>query len=102
VGDFADLVLRELAERELAARELLLRESPKKVRLIFCGIERTQELITLRVVIMADTRVVTGGQAIGADLTSHAKQRLELYVGIAVGAGDRRTAAEIVVSQRGG
>src|SRR5262245_20250923 len=46
---------------------------------------------------MADARVVAGGQAIGADLASHAKEGLKLHVGVAVGAGDGSAPAEIVV-----
>jgi len=40
---------------------------------------------------------MTGGQAMRADLTSHAQQRIKLYVGVAIGAGDRGAAGEILI-----
>ena len=45
---------------------------------------------------MADASVVAGGEAIGANLASHAEQRFELHIGVAVGAGNGGASAEIV------
>jgi hypothetical protein len=42
---------------------------------------------------------VAGGETRGADLTSHAKQRLKFYIGIAIGAGDGSTAGEILIDE---
>src|SRR5258708_10378597 len=70
-GDFADLVLGKFAERKFAARELLLRKSPEKIGLVFAGIESAEKFVTAGRLVMSDTSVVAGGQAIGADLASH-------------------------------
>ena len=51
-------------------------------------------------IVAADAGVVAGGQAIGADLASHAQKRFELHIGVAVGAGDGRASAEIVLNER--
>ncbi len=50
--------------------------------------------------VAADAGVVASGQSIGADLASHAQQRFELHVGVAIGAGDGRASAEIVLDER--
>ena len=99
-GDFADFVFGQFAEREFAARELLLRKSPQKIRLIFCSIERAKKLEAAGGFIAADAGVVPGSEAIGADLASHAEERFELHIGVAVGAGDGSASAEIVPHER--
>ena len=98
--DFADFVFGQFAEREFAARELLLRKSPQKIRLIFCSIERAKKLEAAGGFIAADAGVVPGSEAIGADLASHAEERFELHIGVAVGAGDGSASAEIVPHER--
>ena len=98
-SDFADFVFREFAKREFTARELFLRKAPEKIGLIFCGIERAKKLETAGGFVAADAGVVAGSEAIGADLAGHAKKRFELHVGIAIGAGDGSTAAEIVFDE---
>src|SRR5579859_7852306 len=50
--------------------------------------------------VLADARVMAGGQALRTDLPRHAHQRLELYVGVALGAGDGRSAGEILLDER--
>ena len=42
---------------------------------------------------------MSGGEAFGADLASHAKQRLKLHIGVAVGAGDGRAAGEVLLDE---
>jgi len=64
--------------------------------LIFRSIKGAKKLETAGCVVATNACVVAGGEAIGADLTGHAEQRLELYVGIAIGAGDGCAAAQIV------
>src|SRR5579859_4169425 len=78
----------------------MLRKAPEKIGLILGGIERTQKLEAAGMVVVANARVVTGSQTGGANLAGHAQQRLELYIGVAVGAGDGSAAAEIVAHER--
>ena len=96
-SDFADFVFREFAKRKFAARKLFLRESPKEIRLIFCGVEGTKKLQAARGFVAADAGVVAGGKAIGSDLASHAEKRFELHIGVAIGARDGSTSAEVVL-----
>ena len=42
---------------------------------------------------------MAGGEAGGADLPGHAKQRVELYVGVAIGAGDGSAAGKILIDE---
>ena len=37
---------------------------------------------------------------IRADLARHAEERLKLYVGVAIGAGDGRASGEVLVNKR--
>jgi len=97
MSDVANVALGELAEREFAAGKLFLRKSPEKIGLILAGIERTQELITVCGGIVTDAGVMAGRETVGADLAGHAKKRFELYVGVAVGAGDGSAAAEVIL-----
>jgi hypothetical protein len=39
---------------------------------------------------------MAGGETFGADLARHAQKRLELHIGIAIGAGDGRATGEIL------
>src|SRR5258708_30001472 len=50
--------------------------------------------------VAADPGVVAGGETIGADLASHAEQRVKLHLSVAVGASDRSASAEIVLHER--
>src|SRR5215470_11227985 len=100
MSNFADLTLGELAEREFAARKLILREAPEKIGLVLRKIEGAEKLEAAGGLVAADARVVPGGQAIGADLASHAQQWLELHIRIAVGASNGRASAEIAVDER--
>ena len=43
---------------------------------------------------------MAGGEAGGADLSGHAKQRVKFYVGVAIGAGDGCAAREVLVDER--
>jgi len=43
---------------------------------------------------------VAGGETLRANLARHAQKRLELYVGVAIGAGDGRTAGKILIDER--
>src|SRR5215467_6855046 len=98
--DFAYFVFREPSQGKLTTGKLLLRKAPQKIGLVLGGIEGTQKLIAPSGGFEANARVVAGGEAIGADLAGHAKQRFKLHIGIAVGTGDRRPAAQVVVDKR--
>jgi len=74
--------------------------SPQEIRLILALIPCTQQFPSARFVILADARVVAGGETLGADLPRHAEQRLKLHVCVAVGAGNRRAARKILVNER--
>jgi len=99
-SDFADVVLGEFAEGEFAARKLVLRESPEEVGLILGWIERAKELEAIRRDVVAYAGVMSGSEAICADLAGHAKEWLKLYVGVAVGAGNGRASGEVVADKR--
>ena len=99
-GQSAHFVLGQFAERKFASRELLLRQAPQKIRLIFGFIKCAQQFPATRFFILADARVVAGGQAFGTDLARHAQKRLELHVRVAIRACDGRAAGEILVHKR--
>ena len=90
----------KFAEGKFAARKLFLRKPPEKIGLILCGIECAKKLEAASGFVAANPGVVAGGETIGADLASHAEQRLKLHVGVAVGASDRSASAEIVLHER--
>src|SRR5262249_42771036 len=95
--DFTDFVLRDFAKGKFAVGALRVRKATKEIGRILGGIVGTKKLGPLRGRVVANTSVVAGGEPIGADLPSHSQQRLELYVGVAIGTGDGSAAAEIVV-----
>src|SRR5215467_3311387 len=98
--DLSNFAFRELAKGKFAMRELLLRKAPQEIGLILGGIERTQKFVALRGSIVANACIVAGGKTIGANLAGHSKQRLELYVGVAIGTGDGSAAVKVVVYKR--
>src|SRR6202008_1670159 len=95
----ADFFLRQFAKREFAAGKLLLRKSPKEIRLIFALVARAQELIAAGLLIPADAGIVAPGPGLRSDLAGHAQQRLELHVGIAVGARNGSAAGQILLDE---
>ncbi|GAC1638306.1 MAG: hypothetical protein NVS9B14_18770 [Candidatus Acidiferrum sp.] len=68
--------------------------------MIFCFVERAKELPAAGGIVTANARIVSGREAFCADLAGHAKERLKLYVVVAIGAGDRCASIEIVVYKR--
>src|SRR5207245_4880776 len=60
---------------------------------------RAQQFPAAGCVVPANARVVAGGKTLRADLARHAQERLKLYVGVAIGAGDGRAAREILVHE---
>ena len=66
--DFAHFLLGQFAERKFRARELFLREAKEKIDLVLVLIHGAQQFVAPRFAIVADARVVAGGDAIGADL----------------------------------
>jgi hypothetical protein len=58
-----------------------------------------QQLPAASFVVLANARVVAGGQTLGADLPRHPKERLKLHIGIAIGASDRSAAGEILIHE---
>src|SRR6267154_1846704 len=96
----AYLVLGQFPQRELAARQLVLRESPEKIGLVLAVVARAKQFPPLGPFILADARVVAGGQPLRSDLPRHAQERLELHVSIAVGAGHGGASREILIDER--
>jgi len=43
---------------------------------------------------------VTGRETLGANLARHPEERLKLYIGVAIGAGDGRAPGEVLVDER--
>jgi hypothetical protein len=42
---------------------------------------------------------MAGGKTLGANLARHAKERLKLHVGVAIGAGDGRASGEVLIDE---
>src|SRR5882762_11678702 len=99
-GQGAYFFLGEFTEGEVAAGKLFLRESPEEIGLVLGFVARAQQFPSADIAVLANSRVVTGGKALGADLARHAEERFKLHIRIAIGAGDGRAAGEILVHER--
>src|SRR5258708_5987968 len=98
-GQSAHFFLGQLAQGEIASRKLFLREAPEKVGLVLGFVARAPQFPAAGLIVLANSRVVTGGKTLGADLACHAQERLKLYIRIAIGAGDGSAAGEILVHE---
>ena len=98
-GDFAHFLLGEFAEGKIGARELFLREAEKKIGLVLGFVDGAQEFVAAGFRIVANARVVAGGDAFGADLARGGEELIELHVIVAERAWNRRAAGEIIVDE---
>src|SRR5205807_8436834 len=71
-----------------------------KIRLILGFVARAQQFPAAGYIVLANARVVAGGETLRANLARHAQERLKLHVGVAIGAGDGRAAGEILIDER--
>src|SRR5581483_2608836 len=87
-------------QRKQGAAELLLGQPEEKICLILGKIGRPLHQPATTLVIVLDTRVMAGGEQIGANLASRDQQLVELQVVVAKAARNRRAAGEIFLHER--
>src|ERR1700683_4190093 len=93
--DVADFALGKLPERKIGARKLFLGETEKKIGLVLGFVDGAQEFVTSGGGIVTDARVVSGGDAFGANLASGDEQLIELHVIVAERAWNRSATFKI-------
>ena len=94
--DVANRVLRQIADGEARARQLLLREREQEIRLILRRIEAAAKHVAAGFGIDADARVMAGRDDFGAVGHRSIEQRGELQIAVAVRAGNRRAAGDVL------
>src|SRR5271156_2106996 len=88
VRDVSHFIFGKLAEGEIGARKLFLSETEKKISLVFGFVHGAQEFVTSGGRIVTDARVVSRGDAFGANLAGGDEQLIELHVVVAERAWD--------------
>ncbi len=97
LGKFAHPGLGELAQRKQHARELLLIEPVQEVALILGAVARLEQLEARAR--LTHTRIVTGGDALGAELHRVIEKRLELDLGVAQYVGVGRAPGRVLAQE---
>src|SRR5579859_898926 len=98
--DVAHFGFRQFAQRKAGAGELLLRQAEEEIGLILRFVGGAEKLVAARVWIPANASVMSGGQALGADLARGDEKLFELHVIITERARNGRAAGKIVVNKR--
>ena len=99
LGDAAHLGLFQLADREQGLGQLRLVEPVQEVALVLGVVQALEQLCFPAQ--LADSRIVTGGDLLGAQAHRMVQEGLELDLGIAQHVGVGR-AAGLVLAQKGG
>src|ERR1700734_362686 len=94
-----DLRLGHFSERKKRAAELILGQTEQKISLILRGICRTLEQPAAALLIELNSRVVTSGERVRADLLSDNQQLVELQMVVAQAARDGRAPGQIFLDE---
>ena len=103
-GDAAHLRLLEFADGEERLRQLRLVQAVQEIALVLAGIAAAQELeagAAVRLSNFADTGVVAGGDAVGAEAHRVVEKGLELDLGVAQHVGVGRAAGGVLAQEIG-